>query len=176
MTYNLDAKATYKTFVSGDYNNSIPQITDLLGQAPNKSEVGRLKIILAVSYWFRNQNDDRATSIKMLKSIVSDYTIPPVWRAQALNNIARFVQDSSISFYQLNFTEVPYNTYLPASGTDTQRIFVAYLSLLKYSDNTYPTSWAEYAIASFYAYLSSVNETGKLSQIDTAKLMVQLCA
>ncbi len=151
MTYQSDAKVAYETFVAGDYKNSADQLPALIAQAPNKSEVGRLKILLAVSYWYRNQNNDSAQAVKVLKEVVNDYSIPAAWRAQALNSLARFVQDSSLSFYQLHFSEAPYNTFVPAEGTEAQKLGAVYLALLKYSDDTYPTSWAEYAIAYHYA-------------------------
>ena len=175
MTYQSDAKTAHETFVSGDYKNSADQLTTLVAQAPNKSEMGRLKILLGVSYWYRNQNNDSAQAVKILKEVVNDYSIPAAWRAQALNSIARFVQDSSLAFYQLHFSEVPYSTFVPAEGTETQKLNAVYLALLKYSDDTYPTSWAEYAIAYHYASLSaSSSKDAELKQyVQMMQLYVQ---
>jgi len=170
-TYQADAKTAYDTFVSGDYATSIESLPALIAQAPNKSEVGRLKILLGVSYWVRDQSGDRTQAIKTLKEVVNDYSIPATWRAQALNSIARFVNDSSLSFYQVHFSEAPYNAFVPAEGTEAQKVSAAYLALLKYSDDTYPTSWAEYAIAHHYGYLSVSNNIGTATPSEIAQLI-----
>lgn len=171
-TYQADARVAYGTFVSGDYVTSVESLPALIAQAPNKSELGRLKILLGVSYWFRDQSGDRTQAIKTLKEVVNDYSIPAVWRAQALNSIARFVNDSSLSFYQVHFNEAPYNAFVPAEGTEVQKVSAAYLALLKYSDDTYPTSWAEYSIAHQYASLSVSNPSGADPK-ETAEMMMK---
>ncbi|HWP61697.1 MAG TPA: hypothetical protein VN495_03770 [Candidatus Paceibacterota bacterium] len=139
---------------SGDYNASIANYSALLQQAPNDAETGKLTIFLASTYLDRNQEGDAAKAVALYKQVINNYKIPSYVRSLALNDVAVYVYGRGLSFYQLYFPETPYSTFIPADGSDTMKLKTIYLKLLQLSDQTYPNSFAEYAIAgNYYAYL-----------------------
>lgn len=153
---------------SGDYSIAIDDYKRLLDRAPDKAAEGKLKILIAGSLFLRNENDDRVRSIKMYKSVINDYKIPPYVRALALNDIASLVIGQNEAFYELYFPEAPFNSYLSDSKTSASRVSAAYLKILELSDETYPNSYAEYAIAGNYYTPLLVNS--KLEGIDSAQI------
>jgi hypothetical protein len=121
----------------------------------------------------RGQDGDRAQGVKILVGVTNDYTLPPLWRAVALYNIAQAISSNTVSFYTTNLSDPALAALLPKEGTDSQRLDAAYLALLKMSDDTYPTSFAEYAIAgNYYARLYNLNTfPASLKPNDAAVLM-----
>jgi hypothetical protein len=141
-------------FSSGEYALSIDQVRALITSAPDKTEAGRLQLLLASSLVARNQEGDAAQATVILQKIYNDYSVASWVRALALNNLAVLVLAHTSSFYTKNITELPFSTYLSSSSsTDYENVSRAYLQILQLSDETYPTSAAEYAIAgNYYAY------------------------
>ncbi len=139
------------SFFSGDYTSSITQTMTLIKTAPNKTEEGYLKIFLASAYIHRlTEADDKAQGVKIYKEIIGDSEMPPRVRARALTDVAALTLSNGLSFYQLYFTEPPFNAFVPATGTEYEKTRTVYLRMLELSDQTYPTSQAEYAIAGNY--------------------------
>lgn len=158
--YNQKSRDTLQTFYTGDYEIAAQQLRELIADAPNKSEKGRLQLLLAASLSKSENNEDRVASVKIYKDIVNDYSIPPIWRALALNNIAFLVNGRDVSFYKLYFPESPYSSYLPTAGSDVSRVQTAYFNILKASDEIYPNSFAEYSIAgNYYVLLTAMNNS-----------------
>ena len=143
----VDLKSSY---FSEDYSASIEKTIELIKRAPSKEDEGYLKIFLAAAYIHRDQQDDTAQGIKTYKEVVNDEQIPPRVRARALTDIAAIVLNRDLSFYQLYFPEGPFNAYIPSSGDAYVKLRTVYLKILQLSDQTYPTSQAEYAIAGNY--------------------------
>jgi hypothetical protein len=149
--FNQKMNTALQTFYTGDYDASINTYSSLANSAPDKATQGKANVLLASSYMLRNQSGDQGQGIKIFKQVVNNYSIPPLWRAFALNNLAIFLgNNSSLSTYQLYFSDPPFNSLLPVSGPDSARLSAAYLGLLKLSDETAPNSYAEYAIAGNY--------------------------
>lgn len=139
-----DSKALYHL---GDYESSTNEFSNLVADAPDKVAEGKLKIFLANSLFARNENGDMARGVKELKSVINDFKISPYIRALALNVVARTVRSQNESFYQSNFTEPPFDSFVADSGKGRFNIFPIYLKILQLSDETYPNSYAKYAIA-----------------------------
>lgn len=137
-------------FSSGDRDEAIEAFQKLLPDAPNKTEEGKLKILLASQLFFRNDNGDRAEAVKLYKSVINDFTMPPYVRAIALNNVASSIVGQSISFYKLHFPEPPFNEFIPSTGSDNFKLTHAYMKILELSRDTYDTSAAAYEIAGNY--------------------------
>ncbi|MDO8522347.1 MAG: hypothetical protein Q7S08_03610 [bacterium] len=142
---------------SGNYGVAVEKFKALVAGAPDKETEGLNKIFLAESLYSRNENDDIFQAMKIYKSVVNDYKIPPKVRASALNGIAAIIDKNDNSFYKLYFAEPPYSTFLPEAGTERSRISKAFLSILKLSDETFPNSYAEYMTAARYADLAANN-------------------
>lgn len=159
--------------LAGDYDAAVSGYQALLDSAPNKSIEGKTMILRAGALYSRNEGDDRAQSMKIYKAVVNDYRIPPDVRATALNNIAnRVTWDGSEAFYRLNLSEPPYEDFLPASGTGREKISQAYLKILQLSDETYPNSYAKYAIAgNYYAPLLANNKFKDVTPESVAEIM-----
>lgn len=158
-----------------DYTSAINAYNQLLKDAPDKSTEGKLRILIAGSLFFRNGDGDRTMSMKMYKDVVNDYKIPAMVRASALNNIASRVIGENESFYKLYLSEPPYDSFLPISGNS--KVSEAYLKILEMSDETYPNSFAEYAIAgNYYAPSLANNSPTKLTTKETAEIMQRYVA
>jgi hypothetical protein len=139
-----------KALSSRDFDTAINTSLSVLQNPSSPVEKGQFKLILAESLWARNQNDDRVQAVKYYKQVVNDYSIPARVRALALNDISIVAIGNSLAFYQANFSDAPYGAFLPPSGSDTVRLYEAYSKILKLSDDTYQTSFAEYALAGSY--------------------------
>ena len=178
MKYNVQAETARTDFNAGNYSNAITQFSSLIPDAPNKGEAGRLQLLLAASLMYRNQPGDLQSSVSILVKLMNDYTMPPVVRALALNSIAADINNNGMDFYQLYLANVtPFNTYLPANGTDADRLQVLYFKTLELSDQTYPNSYAEYTIAG--NYYAQVMANGKIASADlksTAQTMQKYVA
>jgi hypothetical protein len=138
-----------------DYTSAINISTAVLKDPVNPANKGWSEIILAESLWGRNQSDDRTQALTYYKKVVADYTIPAPLRALSLNDISIIMNQNSFSYYRENFSEAPYNTFLLANGDDSAKVAYAYSKILQLSDETYPNSYAEYALAGNY-YTPSV--------------------
>ena len=146
--YAADNAKALTDFQIGDYSSVNTQLDSLIRQAPNKSEEGRLKVLLGSS---QMADGDTSKGVQTLKEVVNNYSIPAVWRATALYNLAGAVDtQGTVVFYKLYFNEAPYASFLPTEGSDVSRVRAAYLKLLLLSDEIYPTSFAEYSIAGNY--------------------------
>lgn len=164
--------------LDGEYDTAIEALTDLVYSAPNKAFEGKAKILLGSNYLRRGQPGDEAKGMSLYKDVVSDYTIPAQVRALALDTIAWVVRRNTTSFYQLYFPEEPYATYLPATGDESSKLRSVYIKLLQLADQTYPNSYAKYAIAGDYYAPLIVNGfvSGDADLADTARLMQQYVA
>lgn len=147
-----NSNAVINALSSQDYNSAITLALAGLKNPQDPFQKGQLTLLLAESLWARNQNDDRVQAIKYYKQVVNDYTIPPSIRASSLNDIAIVVLGNSLSFYRTNFPEAPYPSFISTSTTmsDSVKLMEVYANILKLSDDTYPTSFAEYALAGNY--------------------------
>jgi hypothetical protein len=163
-----EARNAYMTFNTGDFTSSIDTLRALIPDAPTKTEQGRLQVVLASALFGRNQDNDLTESISILKNVINDYSIAPWVRALALNNIATIVVTHNVTFYTHNFSDQSFASYLPNSGSDTERIRAVYYAILKSSDETYPTSFAEFSIAG--NYLVPLIANSSLPASETAKI------
>jgi len=160
------------SFNTGDYTTSINNLQTLITQAPTSAERARLQLLLASDLLYRDQGNDFSQSISLFKQIINNFAAAPVTRAISLNNIAKIVLAQNSTFYKDNFTDAPLSTYLPASGSDSDKVEAAYLKILQLSDETYPNSQAEYSIAgNYYAPLIQNNEVAATNLQTTATLM-----
>ncbi|OHB20589.1 MAG: hypothetical protein A2854_02430 [Parcubacteria group bacterium RIFCSPHIGHO2_01_FULL_56_18] len=174
IIFNKEFADLKSVYFSGDYSNSIQQITSLIQRAPSKEDEGYLKIFLAAAYLHRNQQDDTALGIKTYKEIINGDQFPARVRARALIDIAAIVRRHDLSFYRLYFPEMPFSGYIPSSGDDYSKLRTAYFDILKLSDQTSPTSQAEYAIAgTYYAPMIANGYVTGSSTVDAAKQMRQ---
>jgi len=150
-----EAKVVYRT---ADYTNSMNAFNKILDDAPDKVTEGKLKIFIAGSYLGRNEEDDATRGTRILKEVINDFKIPPYVRALALNNVARTVRGRDELFYKTNFSEPPFDNFMADSGKGRFNVFPIYLKILELSDETYPNSYARYAIAGdYYAPLLTNN-------------------
>ena len=155
-----------------NYDLSIDTGNAALKNSTTPAQKGQALLTLAEALWARNQGDDQSQALTYYKQIAEDETMPPVRRALALNDISIVVTMHSLSYYQTNFTEAPYDTFVPSSGSDSAKVRGAYLNVLKLSDSIYPTSFAEYAIAgNYYAPLIMAGTPGMGTPEEVAKEM-----
>lgn len=159
-------------YYNGDYNGPIADLPALIANAPTRSERARLQLLLASSLLARNQGDDLVQGVSLIKKIVNDYSVDPWIRAVALSDLARIVPGNSVAFYAQNLTDDPFSTYLPSTGSDTQKLDTAALKILQLADDTFPNSATEYLTLGSY-YLPAL-EGGWIASTDlasTAKTM-----
>lgn len=171
LEYIKKAREVTQLFQSGQ-TDIISDLQNLLKDPPNKSEEGRLKLLLAASFWGRGQEGDLVEAVKIYKKIIDDFTIPPLWRAQALNNVADMIRANELSFFQVYFPESFYKEVLPTEGLDRERVMGVYAGLLKKSDEIHPTSYAEYSLAgNYYTSLLASNRV-PLSEIEQVASLI----
>jgi hypothetical protein len=149
--YTLNSQVARKNFDEGNYDEALQQYQSLLKAAPNKVEYGKLSVFVAASLVNRDRGEDLAAGVKIYKTIVSDYSLQPIWRAIALTDIASLIRFRPVSFLQNNFPDTFYSSLLPENGTEQSRLDTVYYKLLMLSDETYPTSNAEYRLAFYYS-------------------------
>lgn len=163
----------------GDRTDAINAFREILNDVPDGASEGKTKILLASGLYNRNEDGDRAEAISLYKSVANDLTMPLYVQALALNNIANVVIDENESFYKVYFSEAPFGTFMPKTGDGYEKVSRAYYEILKLSEETYPTSYAKYAIAgNYYApALSDIKDNPRTSRLagmnheEVAKLM-----
>lgn len=144
-SFNTEVRNTVRTYASGDYTTSIKTFGDLLKDAPDKMSEARLKLLIGINLWRRNEGDDRAKAIGYYQRIVDDYSLPASYRAQTVAEMASLFQNEDASFFRANAVS-PFDAYLRETG---QRFDVlrAVLRVYEYSDELFPNFLAEYGLA-----------------------------
>lgn len=165
-----DAKAIHR---SGDNTEAINAFNSLINTAPDQATLGKAKILKATNLYLRNEGDDIAQGVKLYKEVINDRSFPPYVRALALNSVATIVRGEDETFYRLYFSEPPFNNFSAESGKGRFSVFPIYLKILELSDETFPNSFAEYAIAgNYYAPLLTNNVSiGTTTPEQAAKIM-----
>ena len=178
MTSIKNSKPAVDALYTGQYDIAETNLRALIEQAPTKSEKARLQVILMATLFDTGKESDAEEAASLAYTLINDYSVPAWIRATAYNTLSRVVyaHTDTISFYTTYFNKAPLDSYLGTSGTDTDRIWSAYLKLLQVSDDIYPTSLAEYGIARYYVMFLSDNSLTQQKREEIAVLMQKYIA
>lgn len=143
-----------KLIYDGNVDEAIDRLRGLVEIEKDKEKLGLYKIFLAQALYNRGKGSDIAEGINIFKEVATNSDYSKKTNSASINSIASIVFSRDSSFYKTYFTEKPFSDFYPSNNTDKSLLVrEIYLNILKYSDDTYPNSYAKYAIASEYGYL-----------------------
>lgn len=166
--------AAQKAYYSHDFTASISSISAELKGSLTPDQKGRLDLLLAASLWSRGQGSDIEKSIQTYAAVGADASFPTLQRVAAMNSAAMEISSLGITAtqYQAYLLTTPFLAYLPKTGSDYARMQDVYFHILAASDQMYPNSFAEYAIAdNYYVPLLNGIEATTTSQKNLATAM-----
>lgn len=168
-----NSKPSIEALYSGQYSVAEASLRPLIKQAPTRSEEARLQELLMATLFDSGNESKMAEAASIAYNLVNDYSVPAWIRATTYNTLSRVVYAhyNDISFYATYLNKPPFDAYLSTSGTDRERMQNVYLKLLQVSDEIFPTSFAEYALANYYFGISLNTSSTQQTQEDLAKLM-----
>ncbi len=178
MTSLNSSKPAIQALYSGQYDVAEAGLRALIKEAPTKSEEARLQELLMATLFDTGNESKMAEAASIAYNLINDYSVPAWIRAVTYNTLSRvvFAHITDISFYQTYLGRPPFDAYLGTSGTDRERMRNAYLALLQTSDEIYPTSFAEYALANHYFGVVIRTSPSQQVQEELAKLMQKYVA
>ncbi len=135
---------------SGDLNGSIDAERSLIIEAQDSNTKFHLNAMLAFDLWNRNEGNDRTEALQIYKTFLADTSSSPANIAAALDDIGFLIASRDRTFYETNFKEAPYNSFLPATSTSEDMRLVA-INFFLLSDQKYPNSLANYSAAYLYS-------------------------
>ncbi len=135
---------------AGDNATAISTLRSLIAKAPTKEERARLQHLLILGLFNIDNEADTSEAVSLSYTLINDYSVPAWIRALTLNHLALFMHGGGVNFYKKYFTQPPLDAFINTSGNDSTRAWTAYYKILALSDETYPTSYAEYSIAGNY--------------------------
>ncbi len=159
--FTADYSRTKNIYTTGNNQTlAVDEFKKILTTNLDKEQEGKVKILLASSLSARNEGSDAYDAITLYKEVATDLTFPPYIRALALNNIAGKINTNDITFYNLYLNDAPFNEFLPKTGSDAYKIAKASMRIYELSIQTFPTSFAKYAIAGSYYASALVDVSG----------------
>lgn len=175
IIYQRKVSQATANFSTGQYDATIPALSDLVNEAPDKLSEARVKATLAFSYFNRAGVGDRMVAANIFKAIVRDPAVPPKAQAFALAQLASFY-DSTYDeglMREVVFNDLPYSDILKNSGNE---VLEATLRLYQNSDSLFPSSLAKSYLARSYSRQLARNKIEEIYTVATAKLIEDLVA
>lgn len=159
MRFNAMYKDARSQFLEGNHSESVSAFRDLVKNAPNKISEDKATLFLAVSLGGQDgTKEERMESTKIFKSIVDGSTYSSEIRAVAYREIAFLIQLTGLDYFKANFPEPQYANFVKNGYSTSERDNV-YYNFMNLSVQTYPNSYAYYAIAGVYFNRTITNKT-----------------
>lgn len=134
---------------SGDLNAMIAAYQELVQQAPNKDMEALAKTYLALDLQRRDGPGDVKAAMDIYKSIINDYSVPPLRRALVFGDIGqRYIPTES--FVRDHLNQEPFISFLPPLGEKFDTLSFS-KKVFEESDEIYPNSDAKFNLARILA-------------------------